>query len=208
MRYASLVHASRHADFPGDLKSEAALRVEDRHQALLRFLDVAVAVLLLAALLPLMLVVAAIIRLHDSGPAMFSQQRVGCGGRTFQCLKFRTMVIDAEERLCAYLAADPEARSQWEADQKLRNDPRITSLGRLLRKSSFDELPQLFNVLRGQMSMVGPRPIVHSEITRYGRWYLRYCAVQPGITGLWQVSGRNDTSYRRRVACDVLYARR
>ena len=117
------------------------------------------------------------------------------------------MVVDADERLKRLLEMDPAARSEWKLTHKLRNDPRITKLGRFLRKSSLDELPQLINVLRGEMSLVGPRPIVHSEIVHYGRWFSSYCSVRPGITGVWQVSGRNDTSYRRRVAMDHLYAR-
>ena len=102
---------------------------------------------------------------------------------------------------------DPEARAEWDKDNKLRNDPRVTALGRFLRKSSIDELPQLLNVIRGEMSVVGPRPIVASEVARYGGYFGHYCSVRPGITGLWQVSGRNNVSYRRRVACDVMYAR-
>jgi lipopolysaccharide/colanic/teichoic acid biosynthesis glycosyltransferase len=117
------------------------------------------------------------------------------------------MAIDAEQRLAELLANDPVARAEWEKDHKLRNDPRVTRLGAFLRKTSLDELPQLFNVLRGEMSLVGPRPIVDAEIPKYGRRFVSYCAVKPGITGLWQVSGRNDTSYRSRVAMDCLYAK-
>jgi lipopolysaccharide/colanic/teichoic acid biosynthesis glycosyltransferase len=116
------------------------------------------------------------------------------------------MVVDAEARLAALLARSPEARREWEADQKLRDDPRVTLLGRILRVSSIDELPQLFNVLRGEMSLVGPRPIVTGEVARYGRRFTQYCSVRPGITGLWQISGRNDVSYRRRVAMDTVFA--
>jgi exopolysaccharide production protein ExoY len=117
------------------------------------------------------------------------------------------MVVDADERLAAVLAASPEARREWERDHKLREDPRITPFGAFLRRSSLDELPQLFNVLRGEMSIVGPRPIVAKEVIRYGARLAWYCHVRPGITGLWQVSGRNDVAYRRRVAMDILYAR-
>jgi lipopolysaccharide/colanic/teichoic acid biosynthesis glycosyltransferase len=118
------------------------------------------------------------------------------------------MAIDAEQRLATLLADDPDARAEWDRDHKLRSDPRVTKLGLFLRKSSLDELPQLFNVLRGEMSLVGPRPIVEAEIAKYGRRFSHYCAVKPGITGLWQVSGRNDTSYRTRVALDCIYAKR
>jgi exopolysaccharide production protein ExoY len=117
------------------------------------------------------------------------------------------MVVDAEDRLSALLARDPEARREWETDHKLRSDPRVTLLGRFLRVTSLDEFPQLFNVLAGEMSLVGPRPIVTAEVARYGRWFANYCSVRPGVTGVWQVSGRNDVDYRRRVAMDVLYAR-
>jgi exopolysaccharide production protein ExoY len=117
------------------------------------------------------------------------------------------MVIDADARLKDLLERDPQARAEWEADHKLRNDPRITRIGHFLRKSSLDELPQFFNVLMGEMSLVGPRPIVADEIVKYGRYFANYCRVRPGITGLWQISGRNDVSYRRRVAMDIAYVR-
>ncbi len=174
---------------------------------LCRFLDILIALSVLIFIAPLMLAIAMMIRAQDGGPALFRQSRIGQGGNTFKCLKFRTMVIDAEARLNALLARDPDARKEWEADHKLRKDPRITALGAFLRKSSLDELPQLFNVLKGEMSLVGPRPIVAAEVPRYGRWFAYYCAVKPGVTGLWQVNGRNDVSYRRRVALDVLYAK-
>ena len=174
---------------------------------LCRLLDVIIALSVLIFIAPLMLAISLMIRAQDGGPALFRQSRIGEGGKTFKCLKFRTMVIDAEVRLNALLARDPEARKEWEADHKLRKDPRITALGAFLRKSSLDELPQLFNVLKGEMSLVGPRPIVAAEVARYGRWFAYYCAVKPGVTGLWQVNGRNDVSYRRRVALDVLYAK-
>jgi exopolysaccharide production protein ExoY len=159
-------------------------------------------------LLPLLLVIAVLIRIDSPGPVLFMQSRVGRGGRMFSCFKFRSMAVDANERLARLLASDEAARGEWETTQKLGNDPRITRVGRFLRKSSLDELPQLFNVLRGEMSLVGPRPIVPAEICRYGRHMLAYQRVRPGISGLWQISGRSDTSYRRRVACDVLYVRR
>ena len=174
---------------------------------LCRLFDVAIALAVLVFVAPLMLVIAGLIKFQDGGPALFGQSRIGKGGRSFKCLKFRSMVVDAEARLNALLARDPEARREWEADHKLRKDPRITALGAFLRKSSLDELPQLFNVLKGEMSLVGPRPIVTAEVVRYGRWFPYYCAVKPGVTGLWQVNGRNDVSYRRRVALDVLFAR-
>ena len=172
-----------------------------------RVLDVLIALAALIFVLPLMIVIALAIKIQDGGPVFFGHGRIGYEGRMFRCWKFRSMVVDAEARLAALLAADPEARREWEADHKLMRDPRITALGRFLRVSSLDELPQLMNVLLGEMSLVGPRPIVTAEIARYGRWFGRYCSVRPGITGLWQVSGRNDVDYRQRVAMDVLYAR-
>jgi exopolysaccharide production protein ExoY len=172
-----------------------------------RVLDIILALVVLIFTLPLTLAIGLAITLRDGGPAIFAHSRLGYGGRKFRCLKFRTMVVDAEARLQALLATDETARLEWATDQKLRNDPRITSLGAFLRKSSLDELPQVLNVLRGEMSIIGPRPIVDAEIARYGRSYRHYCAVRPGISGLWQVSGRNDVSYQRRVALDRLYAK-
>ena len=166
------------------------------------------ALLGLLFVLPLMIAVALAIWVQDRGPVLFAHRRVGRGGKPFYCLKFRSMALDSEARLAELLATDPVARTEWEADHKLRNDPRVTPLGVFLRKTSLDELPQLFNVLRGEMNLVGPRPIVEAEIVKYGPRFRHYCAVKPGITGLWQVSGRNDVSYRARVAMDTLYARR
>lgn len=172
-----------------------------------RMLDFAGAVGLLIFFLPLMALVALLITL-GGGPAIFAHRRLGQGGRMFSCYKFRSMHVDAEERLTRLLEADPAAREEWARDHKLKHDPRVTPLGRFLRASSLDELPQLWNVLRGDMSLVGPRPIVMAEAPKYGRRIQSYFQCRPGLTGLWQVSGRNDVSYRRRVALDVLYARR
>jgi lipopolysaccharide/colanic/teichoic acid biosynthesis glycosyltransferase len=170
-------------------------------------MNIVIAFLALIFLAPVMLAVALAVFLQDGGPIVFAHRRIGRDGRYFYCLKFRSMAIDAEQRLAGLLAHDPVARAEWEKDHKLRNDPRVTRLGAFLRKTSLDELPQLFNVLRGEMSLVGPRPIVDAEVPKYGRRFLSYCAVKPGITGLWQVSGRNDTTYRARVAMDCVYAR-
>jgi exopolysaccharide production protein ExoY len=175
---------------------------------LTRTLDIVLAVAVILFALPLLVVVAVSIKLLDRGPVLFAHERVGEYGRVFRCLKFRSMVVDAEQRLAELLMHDPIALSEWAQDHKLRKDPRVTRLGDFLRRSSLDELPQLLNVLRGEMSIVGPRPIVAAEIRRYGWRFQHYCAVKPGITGLWQVSGRNDVSYRRRVAMDIIYARR
>jgi lipopolysaccharide/colanic/teichoic acid biosynthesis glycosyltransferase len=162
------------------------------------------ALLLLA--LPAFLVIAALVKL-DGGKVFYAHQRVGRGGRLFGCLKFRSMVVDSDQRLAALLARDPAARAEWEATRKLKNDPRVTAVGRFLRASSLDELPQIFNVLRGEMSLVGPRPVQASELAAfYGAAAQHYMMVRPGITGPWQVSGRSDTSYAQRVALDVAYA--
>jgi exopolysaccharide production protein ExoY len=173
----------------------------------IRALDLTIALGILIFTLPLLIVVAMLVRMQDGGRAVFAHERIGRNGRMFKCLKFRSMVLDADRRLAELLASDPYARAEWDRDHKLKCDPRITRVGAFLRRSSLDELPQLFNVLRGDMSIVGPRPIVTAEISRYGRRFQHYCAVKPGITGLWQVSGRNDVAYRRRVAMDTLYAR-
>jgi lipopolysaccharide/colanic/teichoic acid biosynthesis glycosyltransferase len=176
-------------------------------QVAIRLLDVTIASILLVVLLPLFVLVAIAIYLADPGKIIFAHQRIGQDGRAFPCYKFRSMVVDSEQRLADWLEQHPDARAEWARDHKLRDDPRITGLGRFLRKSSIDELPQLFNVLRGEMGIVGPRPIVAAEIARYRRFYANYASVKPGITGLWQVSGRNNTSYRRRVALDVRYSK-
>lgn len=175
-------------------------------QVIIRSLDVAIAIAGLIFVLPILLVVA-IALITEGGPVLFAHRRVGRDGRRFYCLKFRSMVVDAEERLARLLRENPIARDEWARDHKLRDDPRVTSFGRFLRKSSIDELPQLINVLRGEMSIVGPRPIVEAELPRYGRRITSYYAVKPGITGLWQVSGRNDVEYRTRVAMDCVYAK-
>jgi exopolysaccharide production protein ExoY len=172
-----------------------------------RALDLVVAMIAIVMVLPAMACIALMVWAHDGHSPIFAQQRIGRGGKKFACLKFRTMVADSERVLREHLAACPAARAEWMETRKLRNDPRITPLGRFLRKSSLDELPQLFNVVAGSMSMVGPRPIVAEEIDRYGRYFHHYCTLRPGITGLWQVSGRNDVSYRRRVVLDFVYSR-
>jgi Undecaprenyl-phosphate galactose phosphotransferase WbaP len=173
----------------------------------IRLVDVFIALIVIVFTLPLMLVIALGVQLQDGGPAVFGHERIGRHGKSFKCWKFRSMVMNADRCLADLLNTDPIARAEWARDHKLRNDPRITRIGEFLRKSSLDELPQVFNVLSGEMSIVGPRPIVAAEVTRYGRQFRHYCSVKPGITGLWQVSGRNDVSYRRRVAMDTLYAR-
>lgn len=172
-----------------------------------RALDLAVASTALVLALPLMAMVALLIKLATGGPVLFAHRRIGFNGRPFGCYKFRTMVENAEQVLEDYLACNPQAAEEWRETQKLKFDPRITFLGQMLRKSSLDELPQLVNVLRGEMSCVGPRPIVANELPRYGSAADEYLKTRPGITGLWQISGRSDVDYARRVALDAQYVR-
>lgn len=198
---ASCTADSWAAPGPIDLAMDAA------RPALKRTLDVVGAGLLLLLALPAFVVIALLVR-ADGGAAFFSHTRVGRGGHRFGCLKFRTMVPDAEARLAALWLQDPSLREEWEATRKLRHDPRITRIGRFLRASSLDELPQLLNVLRGEMSLVGPRPVTPSELgAQYGHAALHYMCVRPGLTGAWQVSGRSEASYARRVALDIDYVR-
>jgi undecaprenyl-phosphate galactose phosphotransferase len=163
------------------------------------------ALAILVLLAPLMGVVAFLIWRRDGAPLLFAHYRVGHDGKLFRCMKFRTMYRDAERMLAELLEKDPAARAEWQREQKLLRDPRVTPIGHFLRRTSLDELPQLFNVLRGDMSLVGPRPITVGELTRYGRVRWHYLSVRPGMTGLWQVSGRNNTSYEERVALDQRY---
>ena len=156
---------------------------------------------------PLLLVIYIIIKLSSRGPVFYKQMRLGADGNHFSCWKFRTMRPDAAFILTELLRDNPVLREEWEKEQKLRNDPRVTPIGRLLRKTSLDELPQLWNVLRGEMTLVGPRPIVDAEIPKYGETYNLYQRVGPGMTGLWQVSGRNETTYEERVTLDAYYVR-
>jgi lipopolysaccharide/colanic/teichoic acid biosynthesis glycosyltransferase len=155
---------------------------------------------------PLILIIVFMIRIEGE-PVLFRHKRIGQNGRVFHCLKFRTMVHDAEQVLRDVLRDNPELLDEWIQNHKIRNDPRITPVGRFLRLTSLDELPQIWNILRGDMSLVGPRPVVREELLRYGRNVAHYLAVKPGLTGLWQVKGRSDTSYRRRVAMDTYYVR-
>ena len=170
-----------------------------------RSLDIAASASLLLALSPIFTAIATSIKLTSKGPVFFGHSRLGRNNQPFKALKFSTMASNADHLLAEYLAIHPEHRFEWERDHKLKNDPRITRVGKWLRRFSLDELPQLFNVLTGHMSLVGPRPIVSAEIPKYGRGYGLYARVLPGITGLWQVSGRNNTTYEERVAFDEYY---
>lgn len=175
-------------------------------ETLKRAFDVLGAVVLALVFLPLMLLIVLLLR-SEGSPVIYRHRRIGRDGKSFECLKFRSMVPNADWRLRELLERRPELKEEWLLNHKLRNDPRITALGRFLRRTSLDELPQIWNVLRGDMSLVGPRPIVGEEMMRYGRSLPVYLSAKPGITGLWQVTGRNDTDYRRRVAIDVYYVR-
>ena len=172
-----------------------------------RMIDIVLALSGILLLAPLLIICFALTVATSPGPALFRHRRVGFKGKYFDCLKFRTMVTDAPERLRKLLESDPAAAAEWTTNRKLRNDPRITAIGGILRKSSLDELPQLFNVLKGDMSIVGPRPVTDEELERYASSVGAYLSCRPGITGLWQVSGRSTTTYNKRVACDTFYAR-
>lgn len=172
-----------------------------------RAIDVTVSGMALLLLSPLLLLIALLIKSSSPGPVFYSHNRIGRGGQRFGAWKFRSMVPDADSVLEKYLSEHPELQSEWERDHKLKNDPRITWIGKIIRKTSIDELPQLWNVFRGNMSLVGPRPIVTEEIKKYGATFREYLRVTPGITGLWQISGRNNTTYEERLAYDEFYVR-
>jgi len=183
--------------------------VNQRHFRVLRVeklvLDKALALAAFVLLSPFFAVVPLLVKLTSRGPVFYRQDRLGRGGRPIRVWKFRSMYADADARLKAILASDPARRAEWEANFKLSDDPRVTPLGRFLRRTSIDEFPQLFNVFAGDMALVGPRPIVRGEVAHYGAAYETFASVKPGITGLWQASGRSDTDYARRVALDVHY---
>ena len=170
-----------------------------------RVYDVIVASLVLLLTFPILVIVALMLKLTDPGPVIYKHVRVGLWGRRFTCFKFRTLVVDLENALEASAYNDPGARTEWDQNQKLINDPHVTPVGQFLRESSLDELPQLFNVLRGDMSLVGPRPIVPSEMSRYGDRLGLYVSARPGLTGAWQISGRSDCGYDKRVELDAHY---
>ncbi len=171
-----------------------------------RVIDIIGSLALLVLFSPLFLVVALMVSL-DGGPVFYRHKRIGRDGKPFGCLKFRTMILGAEACLNEYLSYHPEQRREWEQDQKLVFDPRVTAIGNVLRRLSLDELPQLVNVLVGEMSLVGPRPVTEGELKHYGAAASAYLAVRPGLTGPWQVCGRNDVSYATRVAMDEAYVR-
>ncbi len=197
---------------PQDIGGILGLRIRQNllsrwQQFFKRLVDLGLIFITSPLLIPLLGFISLLIKLDSRGCIFYTQTRVGREGREIKVWKFRTMVSDADRVLEKYLLKHPQYRAEWEATQKIKNDPRITRIGKLLRKSSLDELPQLWNVLKGEMSLVGPRPIVTDEIHHYGRCFKLYKRVRPGITGLWQISGRNDVTYDRRVRMDEYYVR-
>ena len=179
-----------------------------RYRIVKRVMDILVVIVGIPVLLPALLIVAAVVKLTSPGPVFFSHRRICRDGAFFSMWKFRTMCVNSSEVLEQWLTKHPGARMEWNKTHKLRTDPRITSVGAFLRRYSLDELPQAWNVIRGQMSMVGPRPIVAAEVEKYGRYFELYCRVKPGVTGLWQVSGRSKLTYQERVELDADYVER
>jgi Undecaprenyl-phosphate galactose phosphotransferase WbaP len=170
-----------------------------------RLLDLLLVSLGGLVILPFLLLIALLIKLSSPGPVLYGHKRLGLNGKYFKAYKFRSMIIGAEKKLENLLEADPRLREEWEASHKLKDDPRVTKIGNLLRRTSFDEFPQLINILKGEMSLVGPRPVTDPEIEKYGENSMRVLSVKPGLTGLWQVSGRSDTDYAERVSHDLYY---
>jgi len=193
---------------PQLLRAEQLIELQSRRARVVkRSGDILFSLTVLTLGSPVFLALALLVKITSRGPVFYVQQRVGRDYRSFGCIKFRTMRRDADRILSRLLSESPDLQEEFRNDFKLRNDPRITRLGRFLRRSSLDELPQFLNVLRGEMSVVGPRPIVRQELPRYGDRMEEVLAVRPGLTGLWQVSGRNNLSYDERVALDLRYAR-
>ena len=193
---------------PSSLPAVEIIRNQSRSgRTLKRIGDIIFSLIVLTLGSPIFILIAILVKLSSPGSVFYIQKRVGRNYREFGCIKFRTMYKDADDLLPNLLEKYPLMRKEFEKDFKLRQDPRITKLGRFLRRSSLDELPQFFNVLKGEMSVVGPRPIVINEITKYSLFMDEVISVRPGLTGLWQVSGRNNLSYKKRVELDLFYAR-
>jgi exopolysaccharide production protein ExoY len=195
------------SDVADDVRERNIARLRPVGGGTKRLIDVVLASIGIVTLLPLFSLCVLGILLTSRGSVLFRHRRVGFQGRHFDCLKFRTMAPDASERLSEYLGSNPRAAQEWAETCKLKYDPRVTSFGAVLRKTSLDELPQLFNVLKGEMSIVGPRPVTDEELEKYGIRVSAYLACKPGITGLWQISGRSKASYRERVRLDYIYAK-
>lgn len=199
---------SRSATIPAEVTASTWLEAQPKAGRFLkRAGDIFFALSILVVGAPVLVLIALFVKVTSKGSAFYSQRRIGRGYRGFGCLKFRTMRKGADRILRDILERDPRLREEFQRDFKLKNDPRITPLGRFLRRTSLDELPQVFNILKGQMSVVGPRPIVWDELERYGRQMDEVLSVRPGLTGLWQVSGRNNLPYETRVKLDLYYVR-
>ena len=187
------------------IKNHNRKRSLNFYRLLKKFFDLLFSFLFLIFTIPLFLIISFLIKLDSRGPIFFLQERIGKNNIPFKCIKFRTMYPEAKDILENLLMKDDKLRKEFEATHKIKNDPRITTIGKLLRKTSLDELPQFINVLRGEMSIVGPRPIVKNEIIKYAENFKKVSSIKPGITGLWQVSGRNNLTYKRRVMLDLNY---
>lgn len=199
-------HATRSAELPDAVRYGSDLEFKAAPGGTIkRAFDITGALGAIVVFSPLLLLLALLVKFSDGGRVFYGHTRVGRSGNTFRCLKFRTMVEDGGEVLAQHFAENPDARAEWNATRKLQDDPRVTRAGAVLRKLSLDELPQLFNILRGDMSFVGPRPVVSDELDLYGNAVVYYLQTRPGLTGLWQISGRNDVSYGERVDYDQHY---
>ena len=170
-----------------------------------RVLDVGLIVFFSPFILPVFLILAILVKCTSKGPIFYGHKRIGKNGKVIKCWKFRSMCVDAEDRLQKILDENPEMREQWERERKFENDPRVTKFGKILRKTSLDELPQLINILLGEMSFVGPRPVTEDELEKYGKYKDYVLSVLPGLSGMWQTSGRSDTSYEDRIMYDTYY---
>lgn len=170
-----------------------------------RLLDISIILFCSPIVIPVMLILCILTKLTSKGPIFYGHKRVGKNGKEIKCWKFRSMCINSDEVLKEILATDPERKAEWEKDRKFKDDPRVTKFGKFLRKSSLDELPQLFNVFMGQMSLVGPRPVTAPELDKYGKYKDYVLSVVPGLSGMWQISGRSDTGYEERVSFDTYY---
>lgn len=206
LRHRNIWHVEYFGNQPHVTRFQKNYLLSPIHMLSKRLFDLTVIVLAAPLVVPVFLLLSMMVKLTSSGPIFYSQCRTGRNGKPFRAWKFRSMVPNADEVLKEHLAKDASLQREWEKDHKLKRDPRVTAVGRLMRKTSLDELPQLFNVLAGEMSLVGPRPIVDQEIGKYADRYICYQSVAPGITGLWQVNGRNNTTYEERTAFDEDYA--
>jgi len=170
-----------------------------------RLMDLVIVIFGGILILPFLLILALLVKLGSPGPVLYGHKRLGANGKYFTAYKFRSMVVDAQERLQKLFESHPEIKKEWEENHKIQNDPRVTTIGKFLRRTSMDEFPQLINILKGEMSLVGPRPIVDEEVSKYGEDFNRIFSVRPGLTGMWQVSGRSGTDYATRILYDTYY---